>query len=75
MELPDEPRGWRGLQEMAQREKDPRVLASIIDKMNRLLDQHEWIAAIDTQHPVLHGGTSCPAVNLEVQTWVVSKAA
>jgi hypothetical protein len=69
MELPDEPNGWRRLQEMAQREKDPRVLVSIIDKMNRLLDQHERSAAEDTQHSVSHGRSSDPAVRLEVHTW------
>ena len=41
MEPLDEPKGWRKLQTMAQNEKDPLMLASIIDRMNRLLDQHE----------------------------------
>ncbi|MGB0010719.1 MAG: hypothetical protein WBQ03_03880 [Candidatus Sulfotelmatobacter sp.] len=47
--LIDEPEGWRHLQELAQREKDPQLLASIIDKMNRLLDRHQWSASTDTQ--------------------------
>jgi hypothetical protein len=37
----DEPKGWRILQAMAQSENDPERLASIIDRMNRLLDAHE----------------------------------
>ncbi len=45
MQLPDEPKGWRALQLMAQRETDPQKLASIIDKMNRLLDGCERVAA------------------------------
>ncbi len=45
MELPDEPKGWRILQAKAQQEKDPKQLASIIDQMNRLLDQHERMGA------------------------------
>jgi len=43
--LLDEPKGWRILQAMAQRERDPQKLASIIGKMNRLLDHHERMAA------------------------------
>lgn len=45
MTLPDEPKGWRKLQAMAQREKDPQKLASILDKMNDLLDAHEKMTA------------------------------
>jgi hypothetical protein len=41
MPLPDEPKGWRILQAMAQSEDDPERLASIIDRMNQLLDAHE----------------------------------
>ena len=41
MELPDEPKGWRILQTIAQNEKDPKRLEAIINQMNRLLDQHE----------------------------------
>jgi hypothetical protein len=37
----DEPKGWQILQAMAQNENDPERLASIIDRMNRLLDAHE----------------------------------
>jgi hypothetical protein len=39
--LADEPEGWRHLQEMAQRERNPKRLIEIIDQMNRLLDKHE----------------------------------
>ena len=45
MRLPNEPKGWRKLQRMAQRENDPQKLASIIDRMNRLLDSHEKMDA------------------------------
>jgi hypothetical protein len=41
MRLPDEPKGWRKLQKMAQQEDDPEKLASIIERMNRLLDEDE----------------------------------
>jgi hypothetical protein len=41
MRFPDEPSGWQILQAMAQQETDPQRLASIIDKMNRLLDADE----------------------------------
>ncbi|MGA8834783.1 MAG: hypothetical protein WB538_04050 [Candidatus Sulfotelmatobacter sp.] len=43
--LDDEPKGWRLLQERAQREKDPEKLAQIIDEMNQLLTEHEKAAA------------------------------
>ena len=69
--LIDEPEGWRHLQELAQREKDPLLLASIIDKMNRLLDQHEWSAPTDTQ-PRL-GRISGRATSLEVNSVQVTK--
>jgi len=39
--LPDEPRGWRKLQTMAQKERDPKKVAAIIERMNRLLAAHE----------------------------------
>jgi len=63
--LLDEPKGWRSLQEMAQRERDPQRLASIIDQMNRLLDQHERMAAGEEQQPI---SRSSPP-RLDVQTW------
>jgi hypothetical protein len=69
MDLTNEPEGWRRLQEMAQRERDPQVLASLIDKMNSLLDQHARIAAAETEHPAPSRSGSDPAVRLEVQTW------
>ena len=65
MALLDEPRGWRSLQEMAQRERDPQRLASIIDQMNRLLDQHERMAAGDELQTI---SRSSPP-KLDVQTW------
>jgi hypothetical protein len=43
--LRDEPKGWKRLQGEAQRERDPQKLALIIDQLNRLLDQHERLAA------------------------------
>jgi hypothetical protein len=69
MEFMDEPEGWRELQEMAQREEDPKVLASIIDKMNRLLDRHERIAAKQTHDPAPCKKNSDPKIKLQVQTW------
>jgi hypothetical protein len=49
--LDDEPKGWRQLQELAQREKDPKELAQIIDLMNQLLTEHEKAAAIEEKLP------------------------
>ena len=43
--LPDEPKGWRALQNKARREKDPGKLAVLIDQLNRLVDKHEELAA------------------------------
>ncbi len=43
--LPDEPKGWRKLWEKAQRERDPKKLAALIDRMNQLLTEHEKAAA------------------------------
>jgi hypothetical protein len=68
MKLSDEPQGWGQLQRMAQREKDPRVLAFIIEKMNLLLDHHERSVRAETEWPAIRGGISEPAVRLEVQT-------
>jgi hypothetical protein len=45
--MQDEPKGWRELQERAQREKDPKKLAQLIDEMNQLLTEHEKAAAKD----------------------------
>ena len=39
--LPGEPKGWRKLQAMAQKERDPKKVAAIIERMNRLLATHE----------------------------------
>jgi hypothetical protein len=39
--LPDEPKGWRKLQAMAQKEHNPEKLAAIIERINRLLTAHE----------------------------------
>jgi hypothetical protein len=68
MKLSDEPQGWDQLQKMAQREKDPQVLAFIIEKMNRLLDHHEMSVRAETEWPASRGGISKPAVRIEVQT-------
>jgi hypothetical protein len=73
MDLTNEPEGWRRLQEMAQRERDPQVLASLIDKMNSLLDQHSRIAAAEIQHPAPCKRGSDPAGRLEVQTWQLAE--
>jgi len=45
--LPDEPKGWRRLWEAAQREKDPKKLVELIDKMNQLLTEREKAAAAE----------------------------
>jgi hypothetical protein len=39
--LPDEPKGWRKLQTMAQKELNPKKLASILERMNLLLLAHK----------------------------------
>ena len=39
--LPGEPKGWRKLQAMAQKEPNSEKLAAIIERMNRLLTAHE----------------------------------
>ena len=36
-----EPKGWRELVEKAQRERNPKKLDTIIQKVNRLLTEHE----------------------------------
>jgi hypothetical protein len=46
MTLPDEPKGWRRLQQLAQEESDPEKLVAIIDEINRLLDEHERKASV-----------------------------
>jgi hypothetical protein len=45
--LNDEPKGWKCLQERAQRERDPKRLAQIIDEMNQVLREQEDAAARD----------------------------
>jgi hypothetical protein len=65
--LLDEPKGWRKLQAMAQRERDPQNLASIIDQMNRLLDQRErTVATENAEEPGSLSRTSAGSVSLEV---------
>jgi hypothetical protein len=39
--LPDEPEGWRKLQQEALAERDPDKLAEILKRMNELLTKHE----------------------------------
>ena len=68
MEPINEPEGWRHLQDLAQREQDPRALAAIIDKMNRLLDQHDWSAAAEPQLPNRYAGALNCAVGLEISS-------
>jgi hypothetical protein len=47
--LPEEPKGWKKLWEAAQREKDAKKLAELIDQMNQLLTEHERAAAEETK--------------------------
>jgi hypothetical protein len=53
--LDDEPKGWKCLQERAQREEDPEKLAQIIDEINELLTEHEAAAARD-ERPLARSG-------------------
>ena len=70
MALLDEPKGWRKLQAMAQRENDPQKLASIIDQMNQLLDHHERMAADKTSTAgVSRNRISDDPIKLEVESW------
>ena len=39
--LPNEPKGWRQRQAMAQKERNPEKLAAILERRNRLLTAHE----------------------------------
>ena len=72
MGLLDEPRGWRTLQAMAQRERDPQKLAFMIEEMNRLLDRHERMAATqNAEEPRSLTGTSDGVISLEVQPWQI----
>ena len=36
-----EPQGWRKLCEMAQEERNPKKLAALLERINRLLTMHE----------------------------------
>ncbi|MGB8580021.1 MAG: hypothetical protein WCD47_04315 [Candidatus Sulfotelmatobacter sp.] len=67
MDTLNEPKGWQHLQEMAQREQDPQALAAIIDRMNRLLDQHNWSGVLEPQLPSQHLGTPDSAIGLEIR--------
>jgi hypothetical protein len=70
MRLPNEPKGWRKLQRMAQRENDPQKLASIIDRMNRLLDEDEKRAAKRcADEGVAKSRSFGESPQLSVQTW------
>jgi len=65
-----EPKGWRKLQAMAQRERDPQKLAHIIDQMNRLFDRHEKMAADgNADEPMSKSRTPDCTLELDVQTW------
>jgi hypothetical protein len=68
--LLDEPKGWRKLQAMAQRESDPQKLASIIDQMNRLLDHHERMAADkNTSAGMSRNRISDNPIKHDVESW------
>jgi hypothetical protein len=47
--LPDKPKGWRKLCAMAQKERDPKKLAAILGRINRLLTAHERQSASNHQ--------------------------
>jgi len=68
--LLDEPKGWRKLQAMAQRENDPQKLASIIDQMNQLLDEHERMAADKSSSAGMsRNRISDNPIKLDVELW------
>ena len=69
MALLDEPKGWRKLQAMAQRENDPQKLASIIDQMNRLLDEHERMAADRSSSAGMSRNRIDNPIKLDVELW------
>ena len=70
MTLLDEPKGWRKLQAMAQRENDPQKLASIIDQMNQLLDEHERMAAVRSSSAGMsRNRISDNPIKLDVELW------
>jgi hypothetical protein len=71
MGLPNEPKGWKELQEMAQREDDPQKLAGIIEQMNRLLDEDEKEAAkkFPDEGASKKTGSLNEVPQLSVQTW------
>ena len=70
MTLLDEPKGWRKLQAMAQRENDPQKLASIIDQMNQLLDEHERMAADRSSSAGMsRNRVSDNPIKLDVELW------
>jgi hypothetical protein len=45
MKQPPAPRGWKKLHDLAQNESDPRKLATLIERLNSLLDDHEKMLA------------------------------
>ena len=71
MGLLDEASGWRKLQSMAQRERDPQYLAFMIEEMNRLLDRHERMATGNAEEPGSQNRISDGAISLEVQPWQI----
>jgi len=40
--LPDEPKGWRELQQLALAERDPKKLDGLLQCMNQVLTRHEY---------------------------------
>jgi hypothetical protein len=39
------PRGWKKLHDLAQNESDPKKLATLIERLNSVLDHHEKMLA------------------------------
>jgi hypothetical protein len=61
--FPEEPEGWRELQERARNERDPRKLEAIIAEMNRLLGECEKRAAAgETTDPTSRRGSVKPTL-------------
>lgn len=65
----DEPRGWRKLQAMAQREEDPQKLAFILERMNRLLDRYERQAS--AKEPASRNRSSDHELGFIVDCWQI----
>jgi hypothetical protein len=66
MNLPDEPKEWRCLQEMAQQAPDTHSLTLVIAEMNRILDDHQNIDC-GKKRGQAAGKMCAPGIRLEVQ--------